>query len=170
MSGPQPRFNFITPNFLSKKAGDARLKFYRVSPLPRTTLNLTVRDLFIHAFYCGIVNHNEDNINRRSLVIKKRLLTTLVGLLAFNITSNATIIYVTDYSANTVDEILPGGGESTFATGLNNPFGIAANSSGDLFVADDGTGNIYEYTPGGVRSTFATAPPFVHGLACDSAG
>ena len=53
-------------------------------------------------------------------------------------------------------EFTPGGVQSTFASGLNDPDGMAFNSAGDLFEADYGSGNIYEFTPGGVKSTFAS--------------
>ncbi len=62
--------------------------------------------------------------------------------------------------------------QSTFASGLALPCGLAFNSSGDLFVADSNAQSIYEITPGGTRSTFATfggddAPV---GLAFNSSG
>jgi hypothetical protein len=55
----------------------------------------------------------------------------------------------------------PGGAQSTFASGLNAPEGLAFNSTGDLFVADEGigqigSGDIYEFTSGGSQSTFAS--------------
>ncbi len=59
------------------------------------------------------------------------------------------------YSGNTT-EITPGGAQSTFASGLNEPAGLAINNAGDLFEADLGSDNIYEFTPGGTRSTFAS--------------
>ena len=39
--------------------------------------------------------------------------------------------------------------QSTFASGLALPCGLAFNSSGDLFVADSYAQTIYEFTPGG---------------------
>ena len=110
--------------------------------------------------------------------MKTHLSISLVSMLVLSSANlaNAIIptfsqnIFVADYSANTIGEIAPGGGQSTFASGLNNPYGIAFDNAGDLFVADDGTDNIYKYAPGGARSTFATVPNYPHGLACDSAG
>ena len=55
-----------------------------------------------------------------------------------------------------ITEITPDGAQSTFASGLHVPYGLAFDSAGNLFVADVGSGNIYEFTPGGVRSTFAS--------------
>ena len=72
-----------------------------------------------------------------------------------------------DFSAN-IYEFTPGGTRSTFASGLNEPFGLAFDSAGNLFVAD--FGKIYEFTPGGTRSTFASGLDAPYGLAFDSAG
>lgn len=69
----------------------------------------------------------------------------------------------------------------TFATGLNQPWGIAFDNGGNLFVANSGTNGgldslkntIVKFTSDGVRSTFATAFSGLsspQGLAFDSAG
>jgi len=58
-----------------------------------------------------------------------------------------------DTAGSRITEITTGGAQSTFASGLSNPFGLAFNSAGNLFVADNGSGNIYEYTTGGAQST-----------------
>jgi sugar lactone lactonase YvrE len=42
-----------------------------------------------------------------------------------------------------------------FASGLNQPYGLAFNSAGDLFVANSGSGNIVEITPSGAQTAFA---------------
>ena len=46
--------------------------------------------------------------------------------------------------------------ESTFASGLSAPVGLAFDSAGNLFVADCVSGIIYEFTPNGVESIFAS--------------
>jgi sugar lactone lactonase YvrE len=74
-----------------------------------------------------------------------------------------------------ITEFTPEGVPSTFAsTGLNYPYGLAFDSSGDLFVAnsldDLGTGGyVTEITPGGATSTIPSGPD-PKGLAFDSAG
>jgi hypothetical protein len=79
-------------------------------------------------------------------------------------------------NGNNIIEITPGGVKSTFASGLNDPVGLAFNSAGNLFVSNfippplGGSGSIYEYTPGGVRSTFASGLYEPLGLAFNSAG
>jgi sugar lactone lactonase YvrE len=72
--------------------------------------------------------------------------------------------------SNNIYEFTPGGTRSTFASGLNQPFGLAFNSAGSLFESDLGSGNIYEFTPGGARSTFASGLNLPQGLAFNSAG
>jgi hypothetical protein len=48
---------------------------------------------------------------------------------------------------------------------LDEPYGLAFNSAGDLFAAAWGSGNITEITPGGVQSTFASGLDYPTGLA-----
>src|SRR5208283_786645 len=67
----------------------------------------------------------------------------------------------------------PGGLQSTFASGLTVPLGLAFNSAGDLFVADAAPGTngiITEFTPGGTKSIFASGLNYPEGLAFNSAG
>src|SRR5438094_7806543 len=55
-----------------------------------------------------------------------------------------------------IDEFTPNGVQSIFASGLNNPRGLAFDRAGNLFVADAGSGAVYKFTPEGVRTTFAS--------------
>ena len=59
------------------------------------------------------------------------------------------------------------GGPATAAQ-LDNPAGLAIDSSGDLFIADNGNGVVREVTPNGTISTFASV--LADGLAVDAAG
>ena len=77
---------------------------------------------------------------------------------------------MTDIESQSIYEFTPGGAQSTFASGLYHPFGLAFDSAGDLFESDGGSGNIYEFTPGGVRSTCASGLSQPDGLAFNSAG
>jgi sugar lactone lactonase YvrE len=70
--------------------------------------------------------------------------------------AQAQNLFEADYGSGHIYEFTPGGVQSTFASGLSTPFGLAFDSAGNLFEADRGSGNIYEFTPGGVRSTFAS--------------
>jgi sugar lactone lactonase YvrE len=81
--------------------------------------------------------------------------------------AQAQNLFVSEGSS--IYEITPGGVESTFATGVAYPEGMAFDSAGNLFVTDTG-GNIDRFTPLGVESTFATGLNFPLGLAFNSAG
>jgi len=85
--------------------------------------------------------------------------------------THAQNLFVSEPYNNAIAEITPGGVQSTFASRLNNPWGLAFNRTDDLFEADGGSGgNIYEFTPGGVKSTFASGLQTASGLAFNSAG
>lgn len=101
--------------------------------------------------------------------MKKQLFAALTGMLVLNAAS-AQNLFVADYSGNNITEITPGGTESIFASGLNEPIGVAFDSAGNLFESDGGSGNIYEFTPGGARSTFASGLFNPTGLVFDNAG
>lgn len=79
-------------------------------------------------------------------------------------------LFVSDDANQSIVEITPGGVKSTFASGLNDPQGLAFNSAGDLFVADSGSGNIYEFTRDGARTNFASGLAQPGALAFDNAG
>ena len=84
--------------------------------------------------------------------------------------AQAQNLFVTTYTGNII-EITTGGTQSTYASGLSDPQGLAFNSAGNLFVASFGNpGNIIEITPGGARSTFASGLPGPIALAFNSAG
>src|SRR5437867_4488608 len=86
--------------------------------------------------------------------------------------ASAQNLFATDYLS--IDEFTPDGVQSTFASGLNNPLGLAFDRVGNLFVADTGTytgtGAVYKFTPSGVRTTFASGLNFPFALAFDSQG
>ncbi len=94
------------------------------------------------------------------------------------IASNAqaqNLFVATGINPGSIYSITPSGGVSTFtSTGLNYPYGLAFDSSGNLFVAnsilDIGTGGyVTKITPGGVQSTIPSGPD-PKGLAFNSAG
>ena len=55
-----------------------------------------------------------------------------------------------------ISEITPDGVQNLFVSGLDDPQGLAIDSSGNLFVMDNGNGDITEITPDGTQSTFAS--------------
>ena len=84
--------------------------------------------------------------------------------------AQAQNLFESDGVSGNIYEFTPGGAQSTFASGLSSPYGIAFNSAGDMFVANGGNVNITEITPGGVESTFASVSHGAVGLAFNSAG
>jgi hypothetical protein len=100
-----------------------------------------------------------------------RLAPTLVVAAVFILSVAAQLAYASpgdlfesDFGSGNINEFTPGGTRSTFASGLNEPGGLAFNSAGNLFEADF-SNNIYEFTPGGTRSTFASGLNFPTWLA-----
>src|SRR5258707_596759 len=90
------------------------------------------------------------------------------AFLLISSTAQAQNLFVS--TGTNIIEITPGGGQSTFATGLIQGGGVAINSAGDVFVADNHTPNVFEYTTNGTQSTFASGLPSPSGLAFDHAG
>ena len=77
-----------------------------------------------------------------------------VLLIASN--TQAQNLFVSDFNNGNIYEFTPGGTQSTFASGLSYPAGLAFNSAGNLFVANAINGNITEITPNGTQSIYAT--------------
>jgi hypothetical protein len=50
--------------------------------------------------------------------------------------AQAQNLFVADWSSDNIYEYTPGGAQSTFASGLFAPEGLAFNSAGNLFEAD----------------------------------
>jgi len=79
-------------------------------------------------------------------------------------------LFVSCAGTGSIVEITPTGTVSTFVSGLDNPRGLAFDSSGDLYEADQGSGNIYEfiYQDGTLSSTpvlFSSGLNAPYGLA-----
>jgi sugar lactone lactonase YvrE len=79
-------------------------------------------------------------------------------------------LYEADDASGTIFKFTPDGTKSTFASGLNGPFGLAFDASGNLFEADQNSGTILKFTPAGTKSTFASGLNFPAGLAFDGSG
>jgi hypothetical protein len=105
------------------------------------------------------------NMNR---IIKLVLFS--FGLLLSDRMVIAADLFVSNFGSNTICEFTPSGSQSTFASGLNGPVGLAFDSSGNLFEVDNHSGNIYKFTPSGSRSTFASGLNLAESLAFDSYG
>ena len=87
--------------------------------------------------------------------------------------ASAQNLFVSDYLGQSILEYTSGGTPSTFAGGMNYPFGIAFDPAGNLFVANTanngGGGSITEITRAGTPSTFSNeSDPIV--LAFNNSG
>ena len=56
--------------------------------------------------------------------------------------AQAQNLFVTAFSEGKIYQITPSGAQSTFATGLNEPMGLAFDTAGNLFEADWGSGDV----------------------------
>ena len=91
-------------------------------------------------------------------------------LLPISVRAASRDLFVADNGSNTIFRFTPDGTESTFASGLNGPFGLAFDSSGNVFEGDVGSNTIFKFTPDGTESTFAFGLSGPIGLAFDSSG
>jgi DNA-binding beta-propeller fold protein YncE len=79
-------------------------------------------------------------------------------------------LFVGDYASESILEY-SGGTQTTFATGLDYPTGMAFDSAGDLFEGDQFSGNIYEWAgAGSTRTTFASGLDQPGPMAFNTAG
>lgn len=92
------------------------------------------------------------------------------GLVLAEYGAHAQSLFVASYGSESIVEV-SGGTQSTFATGMDYPTGLAFDSSGDLFVSDQFSGHIYEWVgAGSTRTTFASGLNQPGPLAFNSAG
>ena len=72
--------------------------------------------------------------------------------------ARADLLFVVEGNTNTVSQIGPNGTQSTFAnSGLNTPYGLAFDSSGNLYVSNQGNQTIRKFSSTGTDlGNFAT--------------
>jgi sugar lactone lactonase YvrE len=106
------------------------------------------------------------------MVLFRYLTAIAVALPSFAFASSGDLYTTSNFSqtVNNILKITPAGQQSTFATGLNIPGGLAFDRSGNLFSSNTGTGTVFEFTPDGTQSTFASALSGPTGLAFDGGG
>ena len=102
------------------------------------------------------------------------LLVTVASVAAVLVSDRARAapgdLYEADFSSNTIFKFTPAGTKSTFASGLNGPYGLTFDSSGNLFEADYTSGTIFKFAADGTKSTFASGLNRPIGLTFDSSG
>jgi sugar lactone lactonase YvrE len=86
------------------------------------------------------------------------------------LTLDAQNLFVSASYCGVVYEVTPDGVQSTFASDLDQPEGLAFDRAGSLFVGESGSGTIYKFTPAGAKSTFASGLGEIRQLAFDGAG
>ena len=91
-------------------------------------------------------------------------------LLLAALSASAQNLFVADKGSGNIYQYTHGGERSTFASGLNSPFGLAFDSEGNLYVTSLAGGSITKFTPSGAQSTFASGLTEPCGLAFDSEG
>jgi streptogramin lyase len=78
-------------------------------------------------------------------------------------------VYVSNWSADTVERITPDGRRSTFAE-VPSPAGLAVDARGDVYVASYSGDVVHRITRSGDRREFATGFHTPTGISFDSAG
>lgn len=80
----------------------------------------------------------------------------LMAIVSSSLCSAAPVVYIS--AANAIDMISPTGVITPFVVGegLDSPYGLTFNTSGDLFVADEGNSTISEISPTGSVAQFAS--------------
>lgn len=94
----------------------------------------------------------------------------IVLFLACGASAHASNVYVSDFGNGTIVQFDSAGNETVFASGLNNPAGLAFDGSGNLYVADSGEGTILRFNASGTASIFASGLNDPTGLAFDNSG
>lgn len=79
-----------------------------------------------------------------------------IAISALSCPAATAVIFVSDVGTNSIYTISATGVKDTFATGLNNPAGLAVDRNGNLFASDANSNTIYKFDPTGVRSTFTS--------------
>src|SRR5665213_3580216 len=108
--------------------------------------------------------------NKKSI----QLATALAAAALTITTANAQNIFVANQGSTTVSEFNSSGTvlNASFASGLEEPEGLAFDSSGDLYVANYVNSTVSEFNSSGtlLNASFASGLSGPYGLAIDSSG
>lgn len=94
----------------------------------------------------------------------------IVLFLVCKFCAQASNVYVSDSGNGTIVKFDSSQNQSIFASGLNNPTGLAIDGDGNLYVADSGDGTILRFNSSGTASVFASGLNDPTGLAFDNSG
>src|SRR5439155_785742 len=114
----------------------------------------------------------------KKIRILRNIFLSLGAIFALVTAAHAQNLYVSANvpgGSHAIFEYTPTGMQSTYATGLDNPRGLAFDSAGNLYAADGNAQTIYEFAPNGARTVFVGPSAFAPGespvgLAFDSSG
>jgi sugar lactone lactonase YvrE len=111
----------------------------------------------------------------RSKTHRAALLILTVLVLLTSSLAHADNIYVSCYNSGKIMKYDSSGNGTIFASGLNNPTGLAFDSKGNLWASEQGSSNtnngaIVKFDKNGNKSTFVSMIHTPQGLAFDSSG
>ncbi len=87
------------------------------------------------------------------------------ALLPLSLLSAPGDLYESDLASGTIFRFAADGTQSSFASGLTAPVGLAFDGKGNTFISDVGAGTIVKVAPDGIQSGFAIIPEGPAGLA-----
>ena len=94
-------------------------------------------------------NKQTETKSRSGFGLTRHLISVVLCLAVISLIcsgASAQNLFVSDFdfqgNYGIIDEFTPNGVRSTFASGLNDPSGLAFDQAGNLFVADAGSGAI----------------------------
>jgi sugar lactone lactonase YvrE len=113
-------------------------------------------------------------LHQKRKTVNRRLVLIAVALAAAWLPNKAHCapgdLYETDLASGTIFKFAPDGTQSSFASGLIAPVGLAFDGKGNTFIGDAGGGAVVRVAPDGTQTTFANIPEGPTGLAVDNSG
>ncbi len=79
-------------------------------------------------------------------------------------------VFIADYGNNRVVEVTPSGTQTTVASGLSLPTGVAVDGTGDVFIAEYFNDQVVEVTPSRTQTTVGSGLLGPNDAAVDGTG
>ena len=79
-------------------------------------------------------------------------------------------VFIADSYNNRVVEVKANGTQTTVASGLSDPYGVAVDGSGDVFIADTYNNRVVEVKANGTQTTVGSGLSYPFGVAVDGSG